>query len=52
MMPLPSAAEVEDRRGGRARRKFGPLNKGVEDDGDGEKRTLQGIVFDVDGTLW
>lgn len=56
MMPLPSAAEVEESRGGRARKRFGPLARGVENDGNGEgegvKRTLQGVVFDVDGTLW
>lgn len=62
MMPLPSAVEVGDSKGGRASKRFVPLKRGRGDDGSGEgvgqeaeggKRTLlQGIVFDVDGTLW
>lgn len=49
--------EVGDGREGRASKRFVPLKRGGEDDGSGEadggKRTLlQGIVFDVDGTLW
>ena len=48
MASASSAAEITSTYGKR-RRLFAPLNPGAADNG-GVK--LQGLVFDVDGTLW
>ena len=33
-------------------RRFAPLNKSLTTETDPDVRKLEGIVFDVDGTLW